>query len=108
MHQFRWALVGLLALFLPLSIFFSGEPLAIGVSARWADGSYGFSGGTQPWALGFGVLIAGVFILLMSAKGVESPTPLLGLMRRFAAFWLDLLLAMFALTPIIGVVPMIV
>jgi uncharacterized RDD family membrane protein YckC len=44
----------------------------------------------------------------MGAKRVESKTALPGLARRFAAFWIDFLFAMFALTPIIGLVPMIV
>lgn len=107
-RQIRWMFVGLLVLFLPLNIVFSRGSLVIGVFAEWADGRYRFSGGTQPWALGFGVLIVGVFILLMGAKRVESTTPLPGLMRRFAAFWLDFLFAMSALTPIISVVPVIV
>jgi hypothetical protein len=100
--------VGLLGLFLVLSTVFSGEPLTIGASADWAEGRYKFAGGTQPWALGFAVLIVYLFVLLMGAKRVESKTPLPGLTRRFAAFWIDLLFAMFALGPIIGLAPMIV
>jgi uncharacterized RDD family membrane protein YckC len=44
----------------------------------------------------------------MKAKAVAFSSPLPGLMRRFAAFWLDFMFAMLALAPAIGAVPMIV
>jgi len=107
-RQFRWVVMGLLGFFLVLSTLFSEAPQTMGASAEWVNGRYRFSGGTQPWALGLAASFVAVFVLLMGARCAESQAPLPGLTRRFAAFWLDFLFAMFTLTPLIGVVPMIV
>jgi len=106
-RQFRWVLVVLLGCVLTLSIG-SRTPLTIGAYAEWAHGRHHFSGGTGPSALGVSALIVVAFVLLMVAKPVAAKRPLPGVLRRFAAFWLDFLLAIFALAPIIGAVAALV
>jgi uncharacterized RDD family membrane protein YckC len=104
----RWVFLGLLGLFLVLSVFLSDGPVTAGVSAEWANGEYRFSGGTQPLMLVFAGAVVLAFVLLMHTKSVESTALLPGLLRRFVAFWLDFLFAMSALTPVLGILPMMV
>jgi hypothetical protein len=103
---FRWLFVAFLALEIVASYTFSGEPQPSGVSAEWANDAYHFAGGTAPWALGFAVLIASLYILIMDAAPVVSGAPLPGLLRRFAAFSLDFMLAMFMVAPMVGLIPL--
>jgi len=101
----RWLFVGLL-LVLPFVGIVAG-PTRIGLWAQWSNDHYSFGGGTQPWALAFSTLIIGLYLLLMYAapSGVGNPLP--GVVRRFVAFWLDFVLAMMAVAPIFGVLPVV-
>jgi uncharacterized RDD family membrane protein YckC len=104
----RWVFFGLLGLFLVLSIFLLEGSVTAGVSAEWANGEYRFSGGTQPWMLVFAGAVVLAFVLLMHTKRVESTALPPSLLRRLVAFWLDFLFAMSALTPVVGILPMMV
>lgn len=86
----------------------SSESITLGVSSEWSNGAYRFSGGTEPWALAFSVLVAGVYFLLMNAEPSVGVRPLHSVFRRFVAFWFDFVLAMSILAPIAGVVPIVV
>ena len=101
---FKWLFLGALAAFLIASNVAAFAPL--GVSSEWSsrDG-YRFAGGTQPWALAIGVAVIGLYFLLMYAEPAELGQPLPTVFRRFIAFWLDFVLAMAALTPILGIAP---
>jgi uncharacterized RDD family membrane protein YckC len=72
--------------------------------ASWPD-RYLFGGGTQPWALAFAALVIGLYFRLMYSVPVGGGNPLPGVVRRFIAFWLDFVLAMMAVAPILGVLP---
>jgi uncharacterized RDD family membrane protein YckC len=79
----------------------------MGASAEWTNGRYRFAGGTTPWALAYALLVIGLYILLMYAPPSDQGPTLPGVFRRFVAFWLDFTLAMFALAPILGILPAI-
>lgn len=105
--HFRWPFLALLAAF-----FFAtnvAEVSYFGVSSKWSsrDG-YLFSGGTQLWALAFAGTVIGFYFLLMYAESGNLAQPLPGVFRRFVAFWIDFALAMIAVGPILGIVPMLV
>ena len=102
----RWVLLALLGCVLAKCTV--SEPITIGASTEWSDGRYRFSGGTEPGALGFAILTLIGLILLMNAKPAAAKAPLAGLVRRFAAFWLDFMFAMFMLTPVVGLLPTLV
>lgn len=103
---FRWV-------FLPIVIamfvwsYTPGQP-TIGASMEWTNGNYHFAGGTNPWSLVLAGGIIGLYILLLFTHVDESAEPLPGLFRRFVAFWLDFILAVMSLVPILGIVPMLV
>jgi len=103
--QFRWLFIGALAAFVILG-FVSKLP-TMGASVGWTNGRYRFAGGTTPWALAYAPLVMGLYILLMYAPPSDQGPALPGVFRRFVAFWLDFMLAMFALTPILGIIPAI-
>jgi hypothetical protein len=107
--QIRWLFLGLLAFLIVLSIVLSGaQPVTFGASAEWSDGRYQFAGGTNPPALLLAAVAISLYILLMYAVPSELGKPLPGLFRRYVAFWLDFILAMVGITPILGLLPMIV
>ncbi len=84
------------------------ENSTFGISSEWSSTSgYRFSGGTQPWALAFSLVVIGLYILLMKAEPTSLGDPLPTVFRRFVAFWLDFILATVAVAPILGVVPML-
>lgn len=105
----RWLFIAMLALLLALGLLFSERPpRTYGVSVDWADGRYRFAGGTSPLALIFAAAFVLLYLLLMRAVPTELGNPLPGLFRRFVAFWLDFVLAMVAIGPILGLLPMVV
>lgn len=106
-RNFRWVFLALLGLILCLCGYFP-EEIAFGASVEWVNGEYAFSGGTQPWSLALSAVVLIAFMVFMQAKRVETARPLPGLFRRFGAFWLDFVLALFALGPLLGIVPMVV
>lgn len=80
----------------------------MGASAEWTNGRYRFAGGTTPWALAYALLVISLYILLMYASPSKRGPALPGVFRRFVAFWLDFVLAMFVLAPMIGILPTII
>jgi uncharacterized RDD family membrane protein YckC len=74
-----------------------------GMTMEWSNGHYTFGGGTQPWGLAFAGTIIGLYVLLMYCPPADRGDPLPGVFRRFAAFWLDFVLAIVAVTPIVGI-----
>jgi hypothetical protein len=102
----RWLYITLLSVILFLSFF--TEPMTLGLATQWEDGNYRFSGGTRPEALVLAGLIVALYIALMKAKRVKPYAPLPGAIRRFFAFWIDFLLAMMSISPIVGILPVIV
>lgn len=106
-RKFRRVFLALLGLILCLSTVWP-EEIAFGASIEWVNGEYAFSAGARPWSIGLAAVILVAFVVFMQARGVESARPLPGLLRRFGAFWLDFVLALFALGPLLGIVPMVV
>lgn len=99
----RWLFI---AAVVPLLVVgFVGEPASLGVSAGWTNGRYSFGGGTAPWALAFALLVLGLYTLLMSTPPSALGQPLPGVFRRFVAFWLDFILAIMTVAPILGILP---
>ena len=103
MKELRWLFVAVLAVGLGLSL--SSDPLTIGASQEWIDGKYRFAGGTSPAALGFALMDAALYLLLMFAPPPRVGEPLPGVFRRFLTFFLDFILAMILITPVIGIMP---
>jgi uncharacterized RDD family membrane protein YckC len=101
--QIRWLAVGLLIFMLSLSYLFPSEGRTLGASAEWHNGDYRFAGGTEPQGLGFAALVIGLYVLLMYAEPAKLGKPLPGVFRRFAAFWIDFVLAMTSLAPVLGI-----
>lgn len=101
-------LLALVAFWLVLTCAFPTERKTIGVSAEWVNGEYRFAGGTEPAALLFAVLMIGMYALLLSAEQSGTGKPVPGVFRRFVAFWLDFLVAMSVVGPLMGVVPTLV
>jgi uncharacterized RDD family membrane protein YckC len=101
--KLRWLFIVTLAALFVVSFVY--EFPTIGASAQWTNGRYRFAGGTAPWALGCGLLIIGLYLLLMYASPSDFGQPLPGVFRRFVAFWLDFILAMLAVAPIVGILP---
>lgn len=102
----KWPFLGLLVGFLvAANLAPSGT---FGVSSEWSSSNgYHFSGGTQPWALAFALGIISLYLLLRYTEPATLGPPLPGVFRRFIAFWLDFILAMVAVAPVFGIVPML-
>jgi uncharacterized RDD family membrane protein YckC len=106
--EMRWLFVGLLTVLFILGFVVSmeDESRTIGVSASLTNGHYRFAGGTDPRALVMAAAVIGLYLLLMNAVPAELGKPLPGLFRRYVAFWLDFILAMTGISPIVGLIPM--
>lgn len=105
-RQLKWFFLAALA-----TLFVAGlvsQPAEFGASQEWSNGKYRFAGGTAPWALLLSVTILALYLLLANAERASLGPPLRGLVRRFIAFLIDFLLAMFTIGPILGIVPMLV
>jgi uncharacterized RDD family membrane protein YckC len=102
--HYRWVF---LAALIPLVVLgFVGQPVSMGVSAGWTDGNYRFAGGTDPFALAYSLVLITLYLLLLYYSELgKQVTPLPGIFRRFVAFWLDFVLALTLLTPIMGILP---
>ncbi|WP_263376996.1 RDD family protein [Granulicella aggregans] len=83
------------------------EPASLGITSDWSDGRYRFAGGTAPWALGSSVVILVLYFWLMVTPSASALNPLPGIIRRWLAFWIDFVLAIMMVTPILGVIPCI-
>jgi hypothetical protein len=107
-RELRWLFIAVLACLFVLSFIPSSfEPVTIGVSVDLSNGHYHFAGGTDPRALLIASIVIPLYLLLMRAVPEELGNPLSGLFRRYVAFWLDFMLAMFVIGPVIGILPMI-
>jgi RDD family len=100
--QIRWLLIGALAVL--LFAMAMSEQVTVGVSRESTDTSYRFAGGTQPWALAGSVVIILLYFLLIYAPPTSPNKPLPGVFRRFIAFWVDFVLSILAVAPVIGLV----
>jgi uncharacterized RDD family membrane protein YckC len=103
MKELRWLFVAVLAVLVVIGNI--SEPATFGISQQWTNGNYSFAGGTHPVALTFALVIAVLYLLLMFAPPAHLGEPLPGVVRRFVTFWLDFLLAMILITPILGILP---
>jgi hypothetical protein len=101
--ELRWLFLAVLGVALCVSFF--SEPATYGISAEWTNGNYRFAGGTHPVALTFAFIISVLYCLLMFAPTPNLGEPLPGVFRRFVTFWLDFILALMLMAPVIGVLP---
>lgn len=85
-----------------VAISFSRTQFTFGASAEWGNGHYQFTGGTTLWGIAFSMLNIGLYIVLMRSVPSVIVNPMPGVVRRFAAFWLDFLLAMYIIGPLEG------
>jgi uncharacterized RDD family membrane protein YckC len=102
----RWLFIALLAVIIFLGFF--TEPMALGLATHWDDEHYRYSGGTRPEALVLACLILALYIALVKAKWEKPYAALPGTVRRFFAFGIDFLLVMMSISPIVGILPVIV
>lgn len=86
----------------------SGSPRTYGVSASWSDSGYHVAGGTDPVMLGSAGLMVFLYVLLMRAEPVKAAPILPGVLRRFVAFWVDWMISMMTIAPVVGVLPLVV
>jgi uncharacterized RDD family membrane protein YckC len=100
--EFRWPFLAAV-----LALVVMREPENLGVSYGWTNGHYSFGGGTAPWSLAFAFVVTGLYAALMFSSPAVDGQPLPGVFRRFVAFWLDFVLAIMTVGPIIGVLPML-
>lgn len=102
----KWPFIGLLGAFILATNV--AENSTFGISSEWSSKSgYRLSAGTQPWALVFSLVAIGLYFLLMYIPPARLSDPLPVLFRRFVAFWLDFVLAIMAIAPILGIIPML-
>jgi hypothetical protein len=100
---FRWLFLAVLATIIVIGNLVS--PITLGASAEWSNGTYLFAGGTNPWAIALAVVVIFLYLLLMYSPPMQQASPFPGVFRRFVAFWLDFVLAMIAVGPIVGILP---
>lgn len=102
--DFRWPFLIILVSIPIVSNFVN--PTSLGVSAEWSDGRYQIAGGTAPWAIAYSVGIGALYVWLMYARSSPNKKTVLGLVRRWLAFWMDFVLSIMAIAPILGLIPM--
>jgi uncharacterized RDD family membrane protein YckC len=103
MKELRWLFLAVVAV--AIFVSFMSEPVTFGISEQWTNDTYRLAAGTHPVALIFAILIVALYLLLMFAPPATLGTPFPGVFRRFVAFWLDFILAMMAIAPIMGILP---
>jgi uncharacterized RDD family membrane protein YckC len=103
--EIRWLFPAAMAAVLVMG--FAAGPVNFGVSEVWNNGHYSFGGGTAPWALAFSLVIIAFYLLLMYSVPAVIGEPMPGVFRRFVAFWLDFILAMMVVGPVLGILPML-
>jgi hypothetical protein len=101
-RQIRWLLFTVLPILLALD--FVTSPSVVGVSQEWSKDQYRFVGGTGPLGLVIAALVLCMYLLLMHAEEAEIRLPFPGVFRRFVAFWLDFVVAMTMVAPVLGVI----
>ena len=103
MKDLRWPFLAVLAV--ALLLISISEPATFGISQEWTNGAYRFAGGTHPGALIVALVLVVLYLLLMFAKAANVGEPLPGVFRRFVTFWIDFVLAMMLITPVMGILP---
>jgi uncharacterized RDD family membrane protein YckC len=103
--DFRWPFLLIVASILVVGNLV--EPTSLGISAEWSDEGYRIAGGTAVWALVFSVMICILYLWLLYAPSNPSKVPVPGLVRRFFAFWIDFILAVMVIAPVVGLIPMV-
>jgi len=98
--DFRWFVLGYCALLLIGLAFRSDE--TIGISADWKNGEYSYQAGSAPWAIGFAVVGAVLYLLLLVSRVVSSSRRMSHLFRRWVAGFIDFVWAMLIPTAFIG------
>lgn len=103
MKELRWLFLTVLGV--ALFIANISEPATFGISQQWTNGNYSFAGGTHPVALTLALIIAVLYLLLMFGPPPCLGEPLPGVFRRFVTFWLDFILAIILIAPVMGILP---
>jgi hypothetical protein len=101
---FRWVFLPIVMLLL-FSGFLKSDAISLGASVEWSNGQYRFAGGTESWALMLAVGIIGFYLFLVYSPPTSPGGPIPGVFRRFIAFWIDFMVGVFAIAPILGAVP---
>ena len=101
--ELRWLFGAVLAAVIVIGNI--SEPATYGISQEWTNGDYRLAGGTHPVALTLALLIAVLYLLLMFSPPTGLGEPLPTVLRRFVTFWLDFILAMTLIAPVMGVLP---
>ena len=104
--HFRWLFFLLLA-GLVIVAYSLDAPTTIGLSGESSSDKYLIGGGTAPWALCYAALTVGLYFLLMYSSPTSHGRTIRGWWRRLAAFWLDFILVMVAVSPILGLLPVL-
>jgi hypothetical protein len=104
LDAFRWLLGGVMLLELMLGIFLSNGA-GLGVSAEWANEAYQFAAGSSVWSLGLAVLNICLYAGLMKATKASTGKPVIGVFKRWLAFWIDFVWVMFSVSPVLGLLP---
>jgi uncharacterized RDD family membrane protein YckC len=68
------------------------------------DGRYYYAAGSSPPSLAFAAVVILSYCALLASRPSENLRPVKGVVRRWIAFWLDFLIAMAAIGPIIGMI----
>ena len=105
-RELRWLFIAVLAVL--MIVDYVSEPITVGVSAEWRNERYQFAGGTSLLGLVLSLLIIGLYILLMYGAVTNLGHALPGVFRRFVAFWIDFWIAISALAPILGILPVLI
>lgn len=105
-RYFRWIFLGSIAALYVVGLV-SG-PLTVGENIETTNGQYHVAGGTTPgmMAISAGVLL--FYLVLVSSPFSDQGRPLPGVFRRFVAAWLDLLIGMMTLIPLLAIIPSLV
>jgi hypothetical protein len=96
-------LISVLLLLLPAA--FLVGPSTVGTTQETHNGQYHFANATSPWLIGISLMFILLYAFLMNGKMPEPGKPISGVVRRFAAFYVDFFIAMLMCTPILGIIP---
>ena len=107
LRYMRWVFV----LFLGIRLvppMISPSPRRQLFSVDWSPGRFHLAGGVDPGSLIYAGLAIALYFLLMRSQPVAPIMPLSGMMRRWAAFWMDAVLTASVVMPVMGVLLVIV
>lgn len=101
----RWLLAGFLIFWLVLMHMYPSDPVSVGFSIAWTNGTYRAAGGTDPRLLLIALILFLGYGSLLAADPPRTGECVHGVFRRLIAFWIDFTLAVFTVSPIVGIVP---